>query len=260
MQTQMQQIKDKCLEVMRVAELKYGLDLSKVTIRFDLKGRAAGQAGRVGNQYYMRFNHDMLGREAFDHVLNNTVPHEIAHIVCFMNPSLGSNHNHGWARVCMSLGGTGAKFHKEEVVYGKGSTYEYTTTQGFQVRCSQQLHSRIQSGTTYTYRGKGKVDKACAFTVVGINGRTIAKPAAPKAAPVATIATAAPVQHVTPAPVARPAPVVTPPAIAKHVSPLVMAKAIMSTGIRQGKTKEQILDAICFATKLSKAEVFKLAL
>ena len=124
MTTPQQQILDKCKAVFAEAQRLYGLDMSHVGIRFDLKGRAAGQACRRGGQYYMRFNRDMLTREAFNHVINNTVPHEIAHIACYMNPMLGSNHNSGWERVCLALGGTGASKHNEEVVYGKGTTYE----------------------------------------------------------------------------------------------------------------------------------------
>src|SRR5574337_453766 len=105
MQTQAQLILDKCNEVVAKARELYGLDLSKVQIRMDLRGRAAGVAMRRGGIYTVRFNRDMMTREAFDHVLNNTVPHEFAHIVCFMNPSLGKNHDYGWARVCERLGG-----------------------------------------------------------------------------------------------------------------------------------------------------------
>ena len=113
--SQQAQIRAKCAEVFAKAAGMYGSDFSNVEIRFDLKGRCAGTASRRNGRYVLRFNHDMLSREAFDHVLNDTVPHEIAHLVCFMNPMLGRNHNHGWAHVCMRLGGSGARCHKEEV-------------------------------------------------------------------------------------------------------------------------------------------------
>lgn len=182
MQTQAQLILDKCNEVVAKARELYGLDLSKVQIRMDLRGRAAGVAMRRGGIYTVRFNRDMMTREAFDHVLNNTVPHEFAHIVCFMNPSLGKNHDYGWARVCERLGGNGKRTHREEVVYGKGATYEYTTDSGHKVRCSQQIHAKIQRGVTYTYRGKGKVTQLCAHSIVGVQGRTLQQPIIRRAA------------------------------------------------------------------------------
>ena len=183
MQTPMQQILERCNEVVAKARELYGMDLSKVNVRFDLKGRAAGLAMRHGGEYTVRFNRDMMNREAFDHLLNNTVPHEFAHIVCFMNPALGSNHNPGWAQVCAQLGGNARRFHKEEVVYGKGATYEYTTSTGHKVRVSQQIHAKIQRGVVYTWRnGKGKVTQMSAHSIVGVRGRTLAQPIVKQAA------------------------------------------------------------------------------
>jgi predicted SprT family Zn-dependent metalloprotease len=180
--SQMQQIKDRCVGIYATALTLYGLDLTNVRISFDLRGRSAGKAGGRGyrmpaSSYYMKFNRDMLSREAFDHVLNDTVPHEIAHIVCFMKPELGKNHDGGWARVCRALGGTGDRTHKEEVVYGNGLTYEYTTTNGNKVRLSERKHRSVQMGCTLRYRrGLGTVNKDCAHAVVGHQGRTLAEP------------------------------------------------------------------------------------
>lgn len=177
MQNQAQQILDRCNQVIAKAKELYGLDMSGVQIRFDLRGRAAGQAYRRGFQYGVRFNRDMLTREAFDHVLNNTVPHEFAHIACFMNPNLGRNHNSGWEKVCRALGGSGATRHQEEVVMGKGTTYEYHTTNGNTVRIGNRHHRYVQSGGTLTFRkGKGTINQFCTYSIVGVNGRTLANP------------------------------------------------------------------------------------
>lgn len=177
MQNQAQQILDRCNQVIAKAKELYGLDMSGVQIRFDLRGRAAGQAYRRGFQYGVRFNRDMLTREAFDHVLNNTVPHEFAHIACFMNPSLGRNHDRGWERVCVALGGSGATRHQEDVVMGKGTTYEYHTANGNTVRIGDRHHRYVQSGGTLTFRkGKGTINQFCTYSIVGVNGRTLANP------------------------------------------------------------------------------------
>jgi len=196
MQTQAQQVIEKCQEGFKKAKELYGLDLSKVGIRFDLKGRAAGMAcargGIMGRTYFMRFNRDMMTRDAFDHLLNNTVPHELAHICCFMNPSLGSNHDAGWERVCLALGGTGARTHKEEVVFGKGNTYEYTTTTGQTVRLSEQKHRKVQGGNPLVYlkQSYGRVDKYCTYQIVGAQGRTLATPVAGRVPPARPATTA----------------------------------------------------------------------
>jgi len=187
MQLQQTQVRAKCNETFAKAKTLWpDMNFDNVGIRFDLKGRAAGMACRRDSTYFMRFNAEMMTRDAFDHVLNNTVQHETAHIVCMMNPKLGRNHDAGWTRVCRLLGGNGERCHSEEVVYGKGNTYEYTTDRGHRVRVSGAIHQKIQRGVVYTWRqGKGKVDKESAYNLVGVSGRSIVaaekKPAAPAA-------------------------------------------------------------------------------
>lgn len=156
-------------ELLKLAGERYGLDTSMVKIRFDLRGCASGQAGcRVGidrtYDHYIRFNVQMIANGGFDHIYNNTIPHEIAHVICYMNPSLGRKHNEGWRRVCIALGGKGDRCHSEEVVYARGDTYTYTTTSGHKLNVSQQRHMKIQRGARYTFRGKGSVNNTCDWT------------------------------------------------------------------------------------------------
>jgi predicted SprT family Zn-dependent metalloprotease len=253
MTTPQQQILDKCKAVIAKAEALYGINLSRVNISFDLRGRAAGQASSRGGHYKVRFNRDMLTREAFDHVLNNTVPHEFAHIICFMNPSLGSGHNRGWERVCEALGGNGTRCHKEDVVYGKGYTYEYTTDRGQKVRLGDRHHNYVQLGRSLTYkRGLGTVTKACAYSIVGHQGRTLANPVVkvpttvvPPSAPAANpIVQAARGSYIIGVAAPR-TPTIAMPA---GSSKAAMARAIMLSGHTRGETYENIIAAIMHAT------------
>jgi hypothetical protein len=205
----------------------------------------------------MRFNRDMLTRDAFDHVLNDTVPHEVAHIVCFMNSQLGSNHNTGWANVCRALGGGGKRFHQEEVVYGKGRTYEYITTTGEKVRLSEQKHKAVQRGATLTYRKRsmGSVNLNCAHAIVGYQGRTLAAPVQAKPAnhpavieqALRTPVIPAPVRPAYTAPVVQARPV-SAPAFNRAESKASIARAIMLSGFKGGETFENIINAIMSAT------------
>ena len=239
-QQRMKELVEKCNSIKLRAQELYGLDMSHVAITFDLKGRAAGMAHRRGHYYKVRFNHDMIGREAYDHILNDTAPHEFAHIACFMNPQLGRNHDVGWARVCRALGGDGQRCHREEVVYGKGGTYEYTTTNGHKVRMGDKHHKHVQAGGTLRYRGgKGNVMPHSPYTIVGVSGRSIA----PRAV--------TPTQQVAPRPVVRAAP--TP---AREVSMGVnqlrtadmpkaaKARIIMKAGFEAGASEERIIAMI----------------
>jgi predicted SprT family Zn-dependent metalloprotease len=246
--TPAQQVIDKCKQVVERAKELYGLDLSQVKVSFDLRGTAAGRAGgkgysMPGHAYYVKFNRDMLTREAFEHVLNDTVPHEYAHVVCYMNPALGHRHNTGWAKICRELGGTGARVHREEVVYGKGTTYEYVTDRGHAVRLSDKFHKAIQAGQSVRYRrGLGTVTKACAYSIVGYQGRTLANPiakqgSATKEVPVSTLL-----------PEVRSPSVPRVPAFNSGESKASVARAIMLSGHRAGKCYEEIIAAIMHAT------------
>lgn len=282
MQTQAQQVIDRCKVAFAKAKELYNLDLSMVSIRFDLKGAAAGMACArgsmfTGRTYYMRFNRDMMQREAFDHVLNNTVPHEVAHIVCFMNPLLGRNHDAGWERVCRALGGSGATRHQEDVVYGKGRTFEYTTTAGHKVRLSEQRHNGVQRGGALSYRGgKGIVNKSCAYEIVGYQGRTLTTPIPGKAAqPQQTFIRPEPtpvssmlreIMEETksvapnPAPV-RPAivpahtqtPAARPVSIDQSLPKSEIARRLIMAGYKRNDSKEVVIGAIIAATGMARS-------
>lgn len=246
--TQVNQVLQKTKQLLAQAQELYGLDLSHVGIRFDLRGRAAGHACRRGAQYYIRYNRDMLTREAFDHVYNNTIPHEIAHIVCFMNPRLGSNHDRGWANVCRQLGGNGERYHSEAVVYGKGNTYEYTTDRGHKVRVGDRYHAMVQRGQSLSYRkGLGKITRECEFSLVGVSGRSITPrtvaPAAPAAPAVVPTTREMPVQAVVPA---TPAPAAF-AAFAAGASKASVSRSIMLAGYNRGETYENIIAAMMAA-------------
>jgi predicted SprT family Zn-dependent metalloprotease len=259
--TPREQILAKCKEVVARAYQLYNVDMSRVRVSFDLKGKAAGKAhglkyrDPVMSNYIVKFNTDMLSREAFDHVLNSTVPHEYAHILCFIQPDLGKNHDAGWERICLALGGSGRTRHQEEVVYGKGITYEYTSDKGHTVRVGDRHHRKIQLGTTIRLRhNKGSIHAACAYSIVGARGQTLAAPIVKQ--PTMTVAPALPVQArvyvpavaprlLPPAPrCILPAPNVLPAAGESKAS---ISRRIMLQGYRAGHGYETIIAAMIAA-------------
>lgn len=167
--SRIEEVRAKCQALLAKAATLVGKEMPDVQIRFDLRGRCAGIAGRKGGfnpVYYVRFNVDMMTNQSWDHLINDTVPHEIAHIVCFVD---GSDRGHGsaWRRMCIALGGTGQTRHSEEVVYAKGQTYVYTTSTGHRVNVSQTIHRKIQMGKVYRARGKGSLTSTCSFSLLG---------------------------------------------------------------------------------------------
>ncbi len=187
-QERCQQIKAKINQLIAEYEHRHpGQKVPQIDIRFDLRGRSAGQAGRRGWNYFMRFNKDMMLNQSWDHLFNDTVPHELAHVICFAN---GSDFAHGlfWKRTCIELGGTGERCHSEAVTYAKGKTYVYTTSTGATVNLSETKHRRVQQGAAYLFkdRSKGRLDRACSYSVLGTT--TVVKPAvSTKEVPVETL-------------------------------------------------------------------------
>ena len=182
-----QQVKAKVAALIAQYEADHpGQKVPQVDIRFDLRGRAAGMAGHKGWTYYMRFNRDMMMNQGWDHLIKDTVPHELAHIICFAN---GSDRAHGlfWRRTCRELGGTGERCHSEAVTYAKGQTYVYTTSTGRTINMSAIKHRKIQQGASYTGRnGLGRIDRTCSYSLLG--STTLVTPAvSPKEVPVSTL-------------------------------------------------------------------------
>jgi len=254
MNAQHQQIIDRVKQCVETGNRLYAMSIADIQVRFDLKGRAGGMACRRGNHMFMRFNTDMITRE-FEEMLNVVVPHEVSHCFCFMKPELGRNHDYGWARVCRALGGTGDRTHDMDVVYGKGITYEYTSSTGHAIRVNDRRHAMLQQGRTLTYRkGHGTLSKSCAYSIVGARGQTLAQPIVKQGAPtrevpVATIIAPPPVVQ---APVFRPNPFVAPaprvvqaaPVAAEGMSKAARSRALMLAGYQRGDSYEVVIAAM----------------
>ena len=260
MTTLQQQVIAKVKECIEKGNKAFNMTLPEVGIRFDLRGRCAGTASRRGNQYYIRINNDMLVREPQE-MIDNTVPHEVAHSFCQFNPRLGSHHDAGWKRVCRTLGGDDSRTHDMDVVFGKGYTYEYVTDRGHTVRMGDKHHAAVLAGRPITWRnGKGKVQNATEYKIVGYQGRTYATPihktVTPNTSPTRVVAVPVALPAVRPAfnpPVVRPAPVAIAATLAGATSKAGIARVLMLNGYRAGTPYETVIAQIMQATGHSKA-------
>jgi predicted SprT family Zn-dependent metalloprotease len=151
------QIRAKVREVVAIAAEKYGFNIQyhELTIDFKNKGQAAAQAWRQrrSNTYGLTFSLESA-RLDMDEMLNDTIPHEVAHLVNFFDPSTGSNHDHGWRRVCIGLGGTGKRTHSQVLSKARyKAQYLYTLDSGKEHKVGPKVHKNIQQkGMTYTTR------------------------------------------------------------------------------------------------------------
>lgn len=150
--------------------------LSGTIIKFDIRSyRFVGQAGwrrRHGETTYtLRLNPKAVA-ENFDDMLNDTIPHEIAHLVNYARPSTGRRHNNGWKRVCLALGGNGQRLcgrgadydldgpskDERKIAHDARRPYIYTDSKGVERRVTKQRHNKLQQryvGYALTWRDNG---------------------------------------------------------------------------------------------------------
>lgn len=218
------EIKRKTQEVLDLAQRLYGVRINP-SIAFNLRGRVAGWAGcrlcRItgqASQFTLRFNCELIQGKHFEDMRDETVPHEVAHLVCYARPELGRKHNDGWRRVCLALGGNGKTRHSYDVSHAGGSIV-YVTDRGHEIKLSKIRHAKIQAGTTYTFKhGKGRVDRYCAWApegqtpVVRLQRPTVQPPRPTWAPPFQFRAAASQPTPSAPPAVVRP-PVVRPPVV-----------------------------------------------
>lgn len=134
----------------KLAEKLFDVDLSNLEINFDLKGISAGQAYRQnsyhGWDYGVRY-HPKACRDFPEHAIDMTIPHEIAHIVCYMKPLLGNKHDNGWKQVCKQLGGNGKRCHSLDSISSKKRVRYVYNISGRDIRLGPKIHKNIQNNS-----------------------------------------------------------------------------------------------------------------
>ena len=166
-----QQVIDKVNQLRDIVKERWGIDLGDIRVEFNLKGGTVGLATSFGPKANtLKFNPKvMLDDAGWNHIINYTVAHEVAHLVCFADPSMGRNHNAGWQRVCVRLGGSGQRLaHGIKVEPArKVRKFAYVATCGTAVVLTSVRHNRIQRGEVYTFRNTGgKLDRSCTYRQV----------------------------------------------------------------------------------------------
>lgn len=124
-------------------------------MRFDLRGRTAGQAQyRPRGPWVIRYNLDLL-RENADAFIAETVPHEVAHLVAFLRhgPRIRP-HGAEWRAVMGEFGAIAQRCHHYDL-----SRISARKTRVFPYHCActnHELtsirHHRVQAGRIYLCR------------------------------------------------------------------------------------------------------------
>lgn len=124
-------------------------------------------AGKAYGYCILKFNLHIF-KQNEDDMLSDTVPHEVAHMVCAYLPQLGKGHNPGWKRVCKMLGGTGKRCYDSSEVNALAARhrkrYKHVATCGTEIWVPDISHKKIMKGVSFTMRKTGGKLSQTTFT------------------------------------------------------------------------------------------------
>lgn len=141
-----------------------------IPIDFDLRGASAGiyKAKRSPGgpwQRRLRFNPDALAIEGGRWMLEEVVPHEVAHLLAHLAaeaapiPKLAApfeGHGLGWQMLARWLGASGRTTHDFRLPPGRQvKRFLYRSTCGREVTLTSQRHKLVQAGRTLVFPRTG---------------------------------------------------------------------------------------------------------
>ena len=142
-------------DLLTAAGLWLCIGIQDPQIRFDLRGRSAGQA-RIGSRgpWVVRYNPVLLAANAED-FLATTVPHEVAHLVAYArHGSRIRPHGPEWQAIMRHFGVAPERCHRYDVSAVRGRSlreFDYhCSCRGH--RLSSIRHHRVLAGRDYICR------------------------------------------------------------------------------------------------------------
>jgi SprT protein len=128
------------------------LNLSKPNLSFDVKGAAAGLAYWKKNLIKINLQCACLNSENLAHILNNTVPHELSHLIARnLHSSYIKPHGSEWRSIMRKLGVEPSRTHSMDVVKAKRTVRRHI----YACPCRKHnvstiVHNRILRGYHYS--------------------------------------------------------------------------------------------------------------
>jgi hypothetical protein len=94
------------LDIPRKADIIFNYEF----IKKDWLAAASVDPNAKVTQSIISFN-PLYVEEYFDEFIEDIIPHELSHIICFLN-RLDDGHGKNWKTLCREMGGTGEEFHR----------------------------------------------------------------------------------------------------------------------------------------------------
>ncbi|MBY5956602.1 SprT-like domain-containing protein [Membranicola marinus] len=134
----------------------------ELPIVFVWSGRVAGMAKRRKEVYNLEFNIEAIHRDRTE-MLENTIPHEMAHIVDMYLHGGKSSHGPRWQSIIRALGGSPQRTHDIPLTKARRSRkYLYEASCGSTVEVGPRHHKSVQRGGTLVVKKTGgKVTRTC---------------------------------------------------------------------------------------------------
>lgn len=118
----------------------------ELPIVFVWSGRVAGMAKRQKDVYNLEFNIEAIHRDRTE-MVDNTIPHEMAHIVDMYLHGGKSSHGPRWQAIIQALGGSTDRTHDIPLTKARRSRkYLYTASCGSTVEVGPRHHKAVQRG------------------------------------------------------------------------------------------------------------------
>ncbi|MCL2912440.1 SprT family zinc-dependent metalloprotease [Shewanella corallii] len=141
-----QQLLERCEACFHQAEQRLKRKFPRPAISFALRGKSAGTAHLQQNR--LRFNPVLL-KENPEAFLQEVVPHEIAHLLCFQLYGAGKAikpHGKEWQAIMLQVFDlTPRASHSFDISSVRGKTYAYQCQCG-PVELSVRRHNKVQRG------------------------------------------------------------------------------------------------------------------
>lgn len=152
-------VKEKIRECYKKLEDTTGCRIPRVSIKYDLKGRVTGQAR--GRDCVIRLNPEALFKHE-EYILNQTIPHEVAHIAAWYIYKVGGHGRH-WKLLMNILGVQANRCHNLELTKAR-------RTRRYPYECKCQTH---WLSSTRHKRAMGFTNYRCkkCHTVVSYTGK-----------------------------------------------------------------------------------------
>jgi predicted SprT family Zn-dependent metalloprotease len=143
-----QQVIEKFNQIVNNAPGNFNAD--DVRIEFKNLGQTAGKAcySRVNHKVVVQINSQVFKTDdprIVNHIVNDTIPHEIAHAIGFLTGSQ-RGHCRNWRALTIALGGTGSRCHSLPLARARQTRWAIYQVAGESIEVGATRHKRIQTG------------------------------------------------------------------------------------------------------------------